>query len=230
MDKINDDVTPSFPVGGPIVADPEIVPTPPVEPRQIVHIVEDDEQFRLSLLDLFESLYIVAEGFEDANAFFSRASKINSGCVLLDVHLPGLNGLEFQRELDAAGFDLPIIFMTGHGDVATSVTAMKAGAVDFLEKPLGTYELVDAINAAFELGVGQQKQRARRSVVKARAASLTRRETQVLALVVRGLMNKQIAFELGISEIMVKLHRGSGIRKMQAGSLAELVRQYEFLT
>jgi FixJ family two-component response regulator len=230
VDKISDDVTPSFPVGGPIVADPETIPTPTVEPRQIVHIVEDDEQFRLSLLDLFESLYIDAEGFEDADAFFSKASKVNSGCVLLDVRLPGLNGLEFQRELEAAGFDLPIIFMTAHGDVATSVNAMKAGAVDFLEKPLATYELMDAINSAFELGVGKQKQREKQTIIKARAASLTRRETQVLGLVVRGLMNKQIAFELGISEIMVKLHRGSGMRKMQAGSLAELVRQYELLS
>ncbi|MDX0436429.1 response regulator [Sinorhizobium medicae] len=211
------------------MADLDTTPNPTVSQRQIVHIVEDDEQFRLSLLDLFESLDIEAEGFEDANTFFSNASKYNAGCVLLDVHLPGLNGFDFQKELEGAGFDLPIVFMTAHGDVATSVNAMKAGAVDFLEKPLGTYELVDAINAAFALDFGQQKQRAGRIAVQARAASLTRRETQVLGLVVRGLMNKQIAFELGISEIMVKLHRGSGMRKMQAASLAELVRQYELL-
>ncbi|MDX0970667.1 response regulator [Sinorhizobium medicae] len=211
------------------MADLDTTPNPTVSQRQIVHIVEDDEQFRLSLLDLFESLDIEAEGFEDANTFFSNASKYNAGCVLLDVHLPGLNGFDFQKELESAGFDLPIVFMTAHGDVATSVNAMKAGAADFLEKPLGTYELVDAINAAFALDFGQQKQRAGRIAVQARAASLTRRETQVLGLVVRGLMNKQIAFELGISEIMVKLHRGSGMRKMQAASLAELVRQYELL-
>lgn len=229
MDKPRNDVMPFLPVGGPVMADLDTTPNPTVSQRQIVHIVEDDEQFRLSLLDLFESLDIEAEGFEDANTFFSNASKYNAGCVLLDVHLPGLNGFDFQKELEGAGFDLPIVFMTAHGDVATSVNAMKAGAVDFLEKPLGTYELVDAINAAFALDFGQQKQRAGRIAVQARAASLTRRETQVLGLVVRGLMNKQIAFELGISEIMVKLHRGSGMRKMQAASLAELVRQYELL-
>ncbi|MGO4355192.1 response regulator transcription factor [Rhizobium sp. RAF36] len=198
-------------------------------PRQVVHIVEDDEQFRLSLLDLFQSLGIEAEAFEDGAQFFERASRDNAGCVLLDVQLPGTNGIDFQQALEANGFDLPVVFMTGHGDVATSVNAMKAGAVDFLEKPLRTYELLDAIKAAFDLDVGQQRQRAHRLTVRARAARLTRRETQVLGLVARGLMNKQIAFELGISEIMVKLHRGSVMRKMQASSLAELVRQFELL-
>ncbi|WP_105423614.1 response regulator transcription factor [Neorhizobium sp. T25_27] len=203
------------------------VNSPPL--RQIVHIVEDDEQFRLSLQDLFQSLSIAAEGFEDADDFFSRASRDFGGCVLLDVRLPGVNGIEFQRELEARGYELPVIFMTAHGDVATSVNAMKAGAIDFLQKPLRTYELLDAINAALAIDTEQQEQKAYRQLVRERAATLTPREVQVLGLVTSGLMNKQVAYELGISEIMVKLHRGSVMRKMQASSFAELVRQFEFL-
>ncbi|MBW9113901.1 response regulator transcription factor [Rhizobium cauense] len=202
---------------------------PELVPRQVVHIVEDDHQFRLSLLDLFQSLDIEAEAFEDAASFFERASKASSGCVLLDVRLPGVDGIEFQATLSANGFDLPVVFMTAYGDVATSVTAMKAGAVDFLQKPLRTTELVDAIRAAFSLDRDQQQERLHRIEVRSRAQTLTPRETQIFGLVASGLMNKQIAFELGISEIMVKLHRGSMMRKMQAKSLADLVRQYELI-
>ncbi|KAB0456405.1 response regulator transcription factor [Agrobacterium radiobacter] len=197
--------------------------------RQIVHIVEDDELFRLSLQDLFLSLSIEADVFGDASDFFSRASRGTGGCVLLDVRLPGVNGIEFQRELETRGYELPVIFMTAHGDVATSVNAMKAGAVDFLQKPLRTYELLDAIRTAFAIDSGQQEQRAYRQIIRERAETLTPREKQVLGLVTSGLMNKQVAYELGISEIMVKLHRGSVMRKMEATSLAELVRQFEML-
>ncbi|MDL2398974.1 response regulator transcription factor [Rhizobium mayense] len=198
-------------------------------PRQIVHIVEDDELLRLSLMDLFQSLEIPADGFESAADFFARASCEHGGCILLDVRLPDVSGIDFQRELDANGYQLPVVFMTGHGDVATSVHAMKAGAIDFLQKPLNPYELLDAINAAFAIDSERRKARAHHQILRARASSLTPRETQVMGLVASGLMNKQIAFELGISEIMVKLHRGSVMRKMKAGSLAELVRQFELL-
>lgn len=206
------------------------IPEPNALLRQIVHIVEDDEQFRLSLLDLFQCLNIDAQAFDGPATFFDTAPKTNAGCVLLDVRLPGINGIEFQRELEIRGYDLPVVFMTAHGDVAMSVHAMKAGAVDFLEKPLQTNELVDSIRAAFALDLSQQRERAHRMEIRTRAATLTRRETQVLRLVASGLMNKQIAFELGISEIMVKLHRGSMMRKMEATSLADLVRQFELLS
>ena len=224
------DLNGSISVGGPVMAEAAKFAEAPLEPRQVVHIVEDDEQFRLSLLDLFQSLDIEAEGFEDADSFFQRASRAVSGCVLLDVRLPGVNGIEFQAKLSAHGFDLPVVFMTAHGDVATSVTAMKAGAVDFLQKPLRTPELLEAIEAAFTVDRDQQQERSLRTEIKARADSLTPRETQIFALVASGLMNKQIAFDLGISEIMVKLHRGSVMRKMRAKSLADLVRQYELIS
>ncbi|CAH0340858.1 response regulator [Rhizobium sp. CECT 9324] len=197
--------------------------------RQLVHVVEDDEQFRLSLLDLFQSLKMEAEAFEDAAAFFAKTSSNAAGCVLLDVRLPGLSGIEFQKAIEGKGYGLPIVFMTAHGDVATSVSAMKAGAIDFLQKPLRTYELLDAIKSAFARDSEAQAKRAYRHAVRDRADKLTPRETQVLDLVAQGLMNKQIAYELGISEIMVKLHRGSVMRKMEAPSLAELVRQHELL-
>ena len=199
-------------------------------PPQVVHVVEDDEGFRISLLDLLQSLGMQAEGFDTPLEFFYRAPQDLAGCLLLDVRLPDLNGIEFQAELKARGYDLPIIFMTAHGDVATSVRAMKAGAVDFLPKPFKCRDVVEAINCAFTIDNERQTLRAFRQAVHDRASSLTPREFQVIRLVVSGLMNKQIAFELGISEIMVKLHRGRAMRKMQASSLAELVRQFEYFT
>jgi len=222
--------TPLISVGGTNMAETANTLESNAVARQLIHIVEDDEEFRLSLLDLFQSLDMDAQAFESPSAFFDAASTTNAGCLLLDVRLPGINGIEFQRELETRGYKIPIVFMTAHGDVAMSVNAMKAGAVDFLEKPLQTAELIDAIKAAFSLDIDQQQERAHRVEVRRRADSLTRRETEVLGLVASGLMNKQIAFQLGISEIMVKLHRGSMMRKMEATSLAHLVRQFELLT
>jgi FixJ family two-component response regulator len=226
---MRNDLMPSIPVGGPVVADVAKSAEPTAPRGQVVHIVEDDEQFRLSLLDLFQSFDIDAEAFEDASSFFTAASNTASGCVLLDVRLPGVNGIEFQAKLKAHGFELPVVFMTAHGDVTTSVTAMKAGAVDFLQKPLRTDELLDAIKAAFQLDLANEEERFSRLEARRRVSTLTPRETQILALVAKGSMNKHIAFELGISEIMVKLHRGSMMRKMQVKSLADLVRQFELI-
>ncbi len=197
--------------------------------EQIVHIVEDDEQLRLSLMDLFQSLGMPVDAFADAAEFFGRASPECAGCVLLDLRLPGLNGIEFQGELETNGFRLPVVFMTAHGDVTTSVNAMKAGAIDFLQKPLRTHELLAAIKAAFAIDSQRRQAHASRQSLRERASTLTPRESQVMGLVTSGLMNKQIAFELGISEIMVKLHRGRLMKKMKANSLAELIRQFELL-
>lgn len=192
--------------------------------RQVVHIVEDDELLRSSLLDLVHANGIEAKSYEDAADFFFRASRELSGCLLVDLRLPGLGGIDFRRELSSLGYDLPVVFMTAYGDVATSVRAMKTGAVDFLQKPLQARELFDAVRAAFAVDLENHKRRQFHQMIQARAARLTRRQDQVMRLVVSGLMNKQIAYELGISEIMVKLHRGSMMRKMQVSSLAELVR------
>lgn len=195
----------------------------------LVCIIDDDEQLRASLVDFFQTVGIESDAFEDTNDFNRRADPERTGCLLLDVQLPGVSGIEFQRKLSAAGTEVPIVFMTGHGDVSTSVSAMKAGAVDFLLKPFCTDDLLAAVNTAITRGREQRELASRRRSVAECAASLTPRERQVMTFVTDGLMNKQIAFELGISEIMVKLHRGSAMRKMQARSLADLVKKAELL-
>ncbi len=195
----------------------------------VVHIIDDDEQLRLSLLELFEAVGIHAVAFVDTIDFDHRGDPQTVGCLLLDVKLPGVSGIEFQRKLSEAGFDVPIVFMTGDGDVSTSVSAMKAGAIDFLLKPFQPGDLISAVTTAIEEGKKQREIASRRRHVRECAASLTPREKQVMKLVTDGLMNKQVAYELGISEIMVKLHRGSAMRKMQARSLSDLVRKSELL-
>src|SRR5690606_38408811 len=152
---------------------------------------------RSSLSDLVQANGIEAESFEDAAAFFFRASREAGGCLLVDIRLPGLGGIDFRRQLSSSGYELPVVFMTAYGDVATSVRAMKTGAVDFLQKPLLARELFDAVSAAFAIDLENHKRRQFRQMVQARAARLTRRQDQVMRLVVSGLMNKQIAFELG---------------------------------
>ena len=196
---------------------------PVLPPRQIVHIVEDDEQLRLSLLDLFQSLDMPADAFESGADFFARAPQDLGGCILLDVRLPGANGIEFQSELEAKGYQVPIVFMTAHGDVATSVHAMKAGAIDFLQKPLRTEELLEAIQSAFAIDAGRQEARLKRQTVRDRASSLTPRETQVMGLVTSGLMNKQIAWEMGLTEATVKYHLTGIFRKLGVQTRQQLL-------
>ena len=195
----------------------------------VVHIIDDDERIRSALLELFGSSGIPAEAFVDTADFDERGDPEAVGCLLLDVKLPGMSGIEYQRKLSDAGFELPIVFMTGDGDVPTSVTAMKAGAVDFLLKPFKVDDLLCAVAAAMEEGKKQRDMALRRKHARQCAASLTPRERQVMKLVTEGLMNKQAAYELGISEIMVKLHRASAMKKMQARTFSDLVRKSELL-
>ncbi|NLS07374.1 response regulator transcription factor [Rhizobium sp. P32RR-XVIII] len=193
----------------------------------VVYVVDDDLSMREALVDLFRSMRMEAVAFESAADFLDRADLARPGCILLDVRLPGLSGLDFQAQLEQMGSRLPIIFMTGFGDIPMSVKAMKAGAVDFLTKPFRNQDILDAVTAAIERNAAERKEAAATEAVVALAQSLTPREREVMRAVVKGLMNKQIAYDLGISEITVKLHRGNVMRKMQAKSLADLVRLAE---
>jgi FixJ family two-component response regulator len=196
--------------------------TNPDEP--VVLIIDDDALMRQALENLLQSVGHVARAFASTEAFLATERPDAPGCLVLDVRLPGQSGLELQRRLAAAGVALPIIFITGHGDVPMSVSAMKAGAIEFLIKPFRDQDLLDAIHRGIEL---DRERRAASTVVaelRERYGSLTPREREVMDLVVAGRPNKQIAFELGISEITVKLHRAQVMRKMMAKSLPELVR------
>lgn len=195
--------------------------------QPIVYIVDDDLSMREALLELFRSMNFEAEAFASPDDFLNKANMTRSGCLVLDVRLPGIGGLDFQNHLERAGSHFPIIFMTGFGDISMSVRAMKAGAVDFLAKPFRDQDLLDAVLAAIERDSSRRKEAERHHEVSARFETLTAREREVLDSVVEGLMNKQIAFKLGISEITVKLHRGNVMRKMQAKSVADLVRMME---
>jgi FixJ family two-component response regulator len=196
--------------------------TSPDEP--VVLIIDDDALMRQALENLLQSVGHIARAFASTEAFLATERRDAPGCLVLDVRLPGQSGLELQRRLAAAGVDLPIVFITGHGDVPMSVSAMKAGAIEFLIKPFRDQDLLDAIHRGIEL---DRERRAASTVVaelRERYGSLTPREREVMDLVVAGRPNKQIAFELGLSEITVKLHRAQVMRKMMAKSLPELVR------
>ena len=201
----------------------------PPSDTPVVYIVDDDPSIREALVDLFLSIRTEAKSFESAQQFLETADLGRAGCILLDVRLPGANGLDFQVHLETLGNRMPIIFMTGHGDIPMSVRAMKAGAVDFLAKPFRDQDILDAVSAAFQKDRQIRQQSAANGAVAELARTLTRREQEVMAAVVQGLMNKQIAFKLGISEITVKLHRGNVMRKMEVRSVAELVRKAELL-
>jgi FixJ family two-component response regulator len=184
---------------------------------------------REALTDLFRSMKFDAEAFDSAAAFLEKANLNRPGCLLLDVRLPGISGLDFQMQLERVGNRMPIIFMTGFGDIPMSVRAMKAGAVDFLTKPFKEQDILDAVAAAMERDASRRRESAQNEAVTSLAEQLTPREREVMGAVVRGLMNKQIAYELGISEVTVKLHRGNVMRKMEARSVADLVRKAELI-
>jgi FixJ family two-component response regulator len=195
----------------------------------LVLIVDDDEAIREALTDLLRSVGIEARSFASTRELLEAAPSDRPGCLILDVRLPGLSGLDLQAQLARGGNTRPIIFMTGHGDIPMSVRAMKAGALDFLTKPFRDQDMLDAVTAAIDQDRAQRQDAAAAKQVAALAATLTPREAEVMAAVVKGLMNKQIAGQLGISEITVKLHRGNVMRKMEVRSVADLVRKAELL-
>jgi FixJ family two-component response regulator len=189
----------------------------------MVFIVDDDESLRESLSSLLRSVGLQVQVFGSPMEFLNGKRPDVASCIVLDIRLPGLSGLDFQNELLKASVKIPVIFITGHGDISMSVKAMKAGAVEFLTKPIREQDLLDAVQLALERDRTRRASEATLAKVKVMFDSLTPREREVFVLVATGLMNKQIAGELGISEVMVKVHRGNVMRKMAAASLADLV-------
>jgi FixJ family two-component response regulator len=208
-------------------------PKPSNEPasagKPIIFVIDDDASMRRALTNLFQSVGMAVEVFGSASEILHSKLPEVASCLVLDIRLPGLSGLDLQAELVKANIHIPIIFMTGHGDIPMSVRAMKGGAVDFLTKPFRDQDMLDAVMTAIERDRKRREADKIAAHLQALLDSLTPREREVLALVSSGLMNKQVAAELGLAEITVKLHRGNIMRKMGAHSLADLVRMAETL-
>ena len=195
----------------------------------VVYVIDDDASFRKAVSRLLRSAGLEVEALASAGEFLERPATDRPACLVLDVRMPGPSGMDLQSALEETGRDIPIVFMTGHGDVSTSVRAMKKGAVDFLEKPFRAPELLACVERGLARSRQSRAEGAERVVVERRFATLTSRERDVLRLVVTGMLNKQIAGELGIAEKTVKIHRGHAMQKMEAGSVAELVRMVQKL-
>jgi len=198
---------------------PETVP-----PEGMVFVIDDDASLRRSLENLFASVDLRVQSFGSAAEFLQSKLVDDPSCLVLDVRLPGVSGLDFQAQLADANIRLPVIFITGHGDIPMTVRAMRAGAVEFLTKPFRDQDLLDAVQRSLEADRKRRELRDAGSELRARFASLTLREQEVIALVSLGLINKQVAAQLGVTEITVKVHRGNAMRKLGAKSLADLIR------
>ena len=195
----------------------------------IIHIVDDDESMREVLASLFRSVALSARAYASVDAFLQAPRADAPGCLILDVRLPGMSGLDFQARLCEVGVELPVILMTGYGDIPMSVRGMKAGAVDFLVKPFRDQEMLDAVAIAVDRDRARRAGNAEGAMLREKFATLSPRESQVMQLAAAGKMNKQIAGDLGISLVTVKIHRGAAMRKMGARTLADLVRMAEAL-
>lgn len=195
----------------------------------VIHVIDDDVSLREALGSLLESVGFSTRGYGATSDFIDNGCWQGPGCVLLDIRLPGGSGLDFQTRMAGHGIHLPVVLMTGHGDVPMSVRGMKAGAVDFLTKPFRDQDLLDAVEAALEQDRTRRKAEADVDGLRERYATLSQREREVMQLVSKGLMNKQVAGDLGISEVTVKIHRGSAMKKMTARTLPDLVRMADAL-
>ena len=197
--------------------------------QPLVHVIDDDPSLRSALESLFRSVGTEVRTYGSAREFLDAKRPDRPGCLVLDIRLPGTSGLDFQSQLGELGIGLPVVLMTGHGDIPMSVRGMKAGAVDFLPKPFRDQDMLDAVAAAIERDRRDRTVSAQNEALQTRYATLSPREQQVMALVTAGRLNKQAAFELELSEITVKIHRGSAMRKMGARTLPDLVRMAEAL-
>jgi FixJ family two-component response regulator len=201
----------------------------PREDESIVYIVDDDSSIREALASLMSLIGLKTECFASAQEFLKKKLPDVASCLVLDVRLPGISGLNVQTDLSKAGIDIPIIFMTAHGDIPMTVQAMKAGAVEFLAKPFRDQEMIDAVQLALEKDRTRRQRDYAQADLRDKFASLTERERQVMEFVAAGLMNKQVAGKMGLAEITVKIHRGNAVRKMGAKSLADLVKMAQIL-